>query len=265
MAWLHTFCGRPVRAERLDRGVQSLRRAAGRFRSVPVEPADRVLVGVVGEIFCRLHVFSNHGIVRRLEALGAEAWLSGIGEWVWYVNAWEVYELRRQGRARSRAMLGARGPGRGAANQNRGQKTGPRTNWCCALSMTLGGSSPQGPFVYFFRQPIPEPAPIPADPPVAQAFLPRGGRGSHPHPAGGPGRGPGEPPPARGRARHSGAAVGHLVRGGPGRTAQPERGSRPRPGVRPRPGRTGASGGGWSSRSPGWCTRGGSGPRAPPG
>ena len=95
-------------AERLDRVVQSLRRAAERFRSVPVEPADRVLVGVVGEIFCRLNVFSNHGIVRRLEALGAEAWLSGIGEWVWYVNAWEVYELRRQGRARSRAMLGAR-------------------------------------------------------------------------------------------------------------------------------------------------------------
>ena len=95
-------------AERRDRVVESLRRAAGRFRAVPVAPADRVLVGVVGEIFCRLSVFSNHGIVRRLEALGAEAWLSGIGEWVWYVNAWEVYELRRRGRAVSRAMLGAR-------------------------------------------------------------------------------------------------------------------------------------------------------------
>ncbi len=95
-------------AERRARVVGALERAAARFRSVRRAPRDSVLVAVVGEIFCRLNVFSNHDVVRRLEALGAEAWLSGIAEWVWYVNFWELYELKARGRVWSREMLEAR-------------------------------------------------------------------------------------------------------------------------------------------------------------
>ncbi len=95
-------------AERRARVVGALERAAARFRALPRKPRDTVLVGLVGEIFCRLNVFSNHEVVRRLEALGAEVWLSGIAEWVWYVNFWEVHELKARGRAWSRDMLAAR-------------------------------------------------------------------------------------------------------------------------------------------------------------
>ncbi len=95
-------------AERRARVIGALERAAARFRALPRTPRDAVLVGLVGEIFCRLNTFSNHEVVRRLEALGAEVWLSGIAEWVWYVNFWEVYELKARGRAWSREMLATR-------------------------------------------------------------------------------------------------------------------------------------------------------------
>ena len=40
------------------------------------------LIGVVGEIFCRLNTFSNEDLIRKLEGYGAEACLSHIAEWV---------------------------------------------------------------------------------------------------------------------------------------------------------------------------------------
>src|SRR3972149_4945873 len=40
----------------------------------------RPLIGVVGEIFCRLNAFSNQAPLRRLERAGGEAWLSDVGE-----------------------------------------------------------------------------------------------------------------------------------------------------------------------------------------
>jgi predicted nucleotide-binding protein (sugar kinase/HSP70/actin superfamily) len=52
--------------------------------------------------------FSNSQLIRRLEALGAEAWLAGIGEWVWYCNAFEEDLLALSGRRLSTAMLKAR-------------------------------------------------------------------------------------------------------------------------------------------------------------
>ncbi len=47
---------------------------------------ERLLVGVVGEIYCRLNTFSNDELIRTLERHGGEAWLSDIGEWVFYTN-----------------------------------------------------------------------------------------------------------------------------------------------------------------------------------
>ncbi len=86
----------------------ALVRCRQRFRAVDVT-ADRdlPLIGVVGEIFCRLNTFSNQDTIRRLEALGAEVWLSGITEWVWYTIAEQFRKLRLAGRRLSREAASA--------------------------------------------------------------------------------------------------------------------------------------------------------------
>ncbi len=78
------------------------------FGAVPARYVrHRPLIGVVGEIFCRMNTFSNYEAVRRIEAHGGECWLSDISEWVWYTN-WSQQEfLKRDGRKFSLAMLGA--------------------------------------------------------------------------------------------------------------------------------------------------------------
>lgn len=59
------------------------------FLNIPADFSNpRPLIGVVGEIYCRLDTFANADIIRSLEDLGAECWLSDISEWVWYTN-WE--------------------------------------------------------------------------------------------------------------------------------------------------------------------------------
>jgi predicted nucleotide-binding protein (sugar kinase/HSP70/actin superfamily) len=87
--------------------IESLTRAQTRFRHVPAHyDPDVPLIGVVGEIFCRLNTFSNEDLVRRLEGFGAEAWLSHIAEWVAYANTDHVRKLRLRGQGLSLAMLG---------------------------------------------------------------------------------------------------------------------------------------------------------------
>ena len=86
--------------------VQSLVRARERFHSVPARYDPHTpLIGVVGEIFCRLNNFSNEDLVRRLESYGAECWMADIAEWIGYTNASEVLNLRLAGRALSLDML----------------------------------------------------------------------------------------------------------------------------------------------------------------
>ncbi len=86
----------------------SLVRCRDRFRAVAIlrEPS-MPLIGVVGEIFCRLNTFSNDDLVRRLEEYGGEAWLSDITEWVWYTNSETFRKLRLAGRLISKAGLAA--------------------------------------------------------------------------------------------------------------------------------------------------------------
>ena len=64
----------------------ALETSAARFAAIPRSTDERLLVGVVGEIYCRLNTFSNDELIRSLERLGGEAWLSDIGEWVFYTN-----------------------------------------------------------------------------------------------------------------------------------------------------------------------------------
>lgn len=85
---------------------QCLLRARDRFHSVPARfDSRRPLIGIMGEIFCRLNNFSNQDLVRRLEAHGAECWMTDIAEWIAYTNIEEVRNLRLAGRSYSWAML----------------------------------------------------------------------------------------------------------------------------------------------------------------
>jgi predicted nucleotide-binding protein (sugar kinase/HSP70/actin superfamily) len=78
------------------------------FRNVPARyTKDRPLIGVVGEIFCRMNTFSNYEALRQIEAHGGECWLSDVGEWVWYTNWSQKRLLKRDGKTFSFAMLGA--------------------------------------------------------------------------------------------------------------------------------------------------------------
>ncbi|HOD81517.1 MAG TPA: hypothetical protein PKG77_08825 [Phycisphaerae bacterium] len=95
-------------SDRLGRMVEAMTKARDLYRSVPARyTKDRPLIGVVGEIFCRLNNFSNNEAVRKIEAHGGEAWLSDVGEWVWYTNWSHRDMLRREGKRFSLAMLGA--------------------------------------------------------------------------------------------------------------------------------------------------------------
>ncbi len=95
--------------ERLEALLSTLRRVRDRFRAIPARyDRGRLLIGIQGEIFCRLNEFSNDDLIRRLEACGGEAWLSDISEWVWYCNNDQEFSLRHAGKRVSLAMLGAK-------------------------------------------------------------------------------------------------------------------------------------------------------------
>lgn len=86
-----------------------MRKARNRFRTVPADYfRRRPLIGVVGEIFCRLTPFTNDHLIRKIEEFGGECTLAQIVEWVWYTNLEHQRRLRQTGRKFSKAMLGAK-------------------------------------------------------------------------------------------------------------------------------------------------------------
>ncbi len=87
---------------------ESLIRSRDRFRRIPTRrDRNAPLIGVVGEIFCRLNTFSNENLIRGLEEYGAEAWLSDIVEWIWYTTSEQFRKLKLEGRIVSFEALGA--------------------------------------------------------------------------------------------------------------------------------------------------------------
>jgi predicted nucleotide-binding protein (sugar kinase/HSP70/actin superfamily) len=95
--------------EKLTALVQAMARSRDRFRAILVRrDGQRPLIGVVGEIFCRLNRFSNQNLVKKIEEYGGEAWLSDVSEWVWYTNSEQRRKLRLNGSRFSTAMLGAK-------------------------------------------------------------------------------------------------------------------------------------------------------------
>ncbi len=76
----------------LDR---TLKEARGAFDDIALNGGrDKPIVGVVGEIYVRSNRFSNENTVRHIEALGGEAWMPPISEWLLYVN----FTAKRQAR-----------------------------------------------------------------------------------------------------------------------------------------------------------------------
>ncbi len=60
--------------ERMARLKESLVRGRRLLRDVPADFSDpRPLIGIVGEIFCRLNTFSNDDVVRKVEEAGGSA------------------------------------------------------------------------------------------------------------------------------------------------------------------------------------------------
>lgn len=88
--------------------AEAMHRCRNRFRAVPAAYDREVpLIGVVGEIFCRLNTFSNEDLIRKLEGFNAEAWLSDISEWVLYTNTEQVRKLKLRGRVLTLDMVKA--------------------------------------------------------------------------------------------------------------------------------------------------------------
>jgi predicted nucleotide-binding protein (sugar kinase/HSP70/actin superfamily) len=95
-----------LQMEELQSGIL---RAGTRFRALPLRrDQNRPLIGVVGEIFCRMNTFSNEELIRRLEAAGAEVWINDISEWVWYTNDEQARQFARRGEAYSVPAFGAK-------------------------------------------------------------------------------------------------------------------------------------------------------------
>lgn len=99
----------PANGKKVVKLAEMLKFCRDEFSAVKADYSQgKLLIGVVGEIFCRLSSFSNEDLIRRIEALGGEAWLSGIAEWLWYVNATEKMDLRRYGKGFSKDMMAVR-------------------------------------------------------------------------------------------------------------------------------------------------------------
>ena len=95
--------------ERLKRLVEAMTVNRDEFRKIPAKfTRRRPLIGVVGEIFCRMTPFTNDFLIRKLEEFGAECTLAHIVEWVWYTNEEQQKRLRQSGQRFTVKMLGAK-------------------------------------------------------------------------------------------------------------------------------------------------------------
>ena len=103
-----SFLEDPVMSQRTlkKRIVGELVKIRDKYRAIPADYTEpRPLIGVVGEIFCRLNTFTNEQMVKRLEDHGAEAWMADVTEWLWYTNFNQKEHLRLRGKKYSLKIL----------------------------------------------------------------------------------------------------------------------------------------------------------------
>lgn len=87
---------------------ESLKKLRDRFNLIPTRGKGSFpLIGVLGEIFCRLNTFSNQDLIRKIEQHGAECWLVGVSEWIFYTNADEIRRLKEKKKWFTKKMLKA--------------------------------------------------------------------------------------------------------------------------------------------------------------
>ncbi len=80
--------------ERLAEAIRNGRRIIGvlaqsvaDFRQVPVDRlVPRPRIGLVGEFYIRANPYSNQNVIKKIEALGGEVWVSPVNEWFLYRN-----------------------------------------------------------------------------------------------------------------------------------------------------------------------------------
>jgi predicted CoA-substrate-specific enzyme activase len=66
------------------------------FNAIPVEnPGSKPVIGMVGEIYTRANKFANENVVLEVEALGGEAWMPPIAEWILYTNYTSIWRATR--------------------------------------------------------------------------------------------------------------------------------------------------------------------------
>lgn len=100
---------REPQKRKLARLTDAVRKGRSLLNSVPADySAPRPLVGVVGEIFCRLNTFSNDDVMKKVEEAGGECWISDVAEWVWSTNADHIRTLKRFGKHLTMEMFGAK-------------------------------------------------------------------------------------------------------------------------------------------------------------
>lgn len=94
--------------QRMDELIVALSDSREDFHRIPLRnPGKRPLIGVVGEIFCRLTPFTNDSLIRKIEEFGGECTLAHIVEWVWYTNLEQRKRLIQSGQTISKSMLAA--------------------------------------------------------------------------------------------------------------------------------------------------------------
>ncbi|MCD6505052.1 hypothetical protein J7M22_00375 [Candidatus Poribacteria bacterium] len=85
---------------------QTMEQIRDEFRAIPaIYDPERPLIGVVGEIFCRMNVLSNEDLIRKVEELGGECWLSDVSEWIWYTNRETIKRIIDAGKRFSVDMI----------------------------------------------------------------------------------------------------------------------------------------------------------------
>lgn len=91
---------------KLKQLVTALTCARDEFRIIPrIDRREVPVIGIVGEIFCRLNTFSNQNLVSEIEKQGGMVWMSDITEWVRYAMAERKYKLIHNGKKFSKAMF----------------------------------------------------------------------------------------------------------------------------------------------------------------
>ncbi|MGQ9629187.1 MAG: acyl-CoA dehydratase activase [bacterium] len=84
---------------RRENPVASIGRARKAFEAIEVDKREpKPKIGIIGEVFVRMHEYSNGYTVRKIEKLGGEAWLPPLQEWMYHVNRSVKLYSRAKGR-----------------------------------------------------------------------------------------------------------------------------------------------------------------------